>query len=418
MSFVDCHSLALGVDGYGALGPATGFGMALSGVLTIYVALIGYRLLLGGQITVREGVGSAIRLGFVLALATQWAAYQPLVYDVVTSGPADLASRVLAPGGLIGGGGGGDAPARLIDRVQDTHAALGDLIRRLAPTPDAAAPVASPGAVPGAGAAPSAPASPAAAAGTATAAASTAEARAALVSADRLLVGATLAGTLSVRVIAALLLALGPIFIACLLFEATRGLFAGWVRVLAGAALAGVAAALVIALELAVIEPQVQALRDLLDQGQPAGQLPQDMLATCGCFAVIMLASLIALARTTAAFRLPSAWRDHVAQVVAPRDAALASGPAVAGARAPLPARSERSRAEQIADAARAVERRDGRAGASAASSVPAMAARAPAARLQQVVVAPLPLGQSGRRTAPRMSSAAGRRDATRMEAV
>jgi type IV secretion system protein VirB6 len=114
VSFADCQSLALGAAGYRALGPSTGFGMAfLSALLTIHVALIGYRLLLGGQIGLREGVGAALRLGFVLALATQWSAYRPLVYDVITQGPVDLAVRVLAPSGL-----GGDAPERLIDRVQ------------------------------------------------------------------------------------------------------------------------------------------------------------------------------------------------------------------------------------------------------------------------------------------------------------
>src|ERR1700712_2810915 len=117
VGFVDCHSLALSAAGYHALGPSTGFGIAFSGLLTIYVALIGYRLLFGGQMTVRDGIGAALRLGFVLALATQWSAYQPLVYDVITAGPADLAGRVLAPGGL-----GGDAPRQLIDRVQAVHA--------------------------------------------------------------------------------------------------------------------------------------------------------------------------------------------------------------------------------------------------------------------------------------------------------
>ncbi len=416
VSFVDCHSLALGVDGYRALGPSTGFGMALSGLLTIYVALIGYRLLLGGQITIREGVMSAIRLGFVLSLATQWAAYQPLVYDVVTGGPADLASRVLAPGGV-----GGDAPGRLIDRVQGVHAALGDLARQLVPLVDAAAIAPGNPAAPVVGQTPALQTPPAllpspAASGPTSPAAPTVEARAALLSADRLLVGAALAGTLSVHVITALLLALGPLFIACLLFDSTRGLFVGWVRVLAGATLAGVAAALVIALELAVIEPQVQALRDVLDQGQPAGQLPQNMLATCGCFAVIMLAALIALARTTAAFRLPTALRSHVEQVLAPRDVASSAGQAWAGSGSQMQQRGERSRAEQVADAARAIERRDARTGGGTASTVPAIAPREPAARLSQVVMVPLPLGQSGRRTAQRMSPSAGRRDAGRME--
>ncbi len=251
-----------------------------------------------------------------------------------------------------------------------------------------------------------------------TAAASTVEARAALVSADRLLVGAALAGTLSVHVITALLLALGPLFIAGLLFDATRGLFVGWVRVLAGTTLAGLAAALVISLELAVIQPQVQALRDLLDQNQPAGQLPQDMLATCGCFAVIMVAALIALTRTIAAFRLPAAVMRHVERVVAPSDPATSAGQAMAAGRPQQPQRGERSRAEQVADAVRANERRDGRAGGSTASTVAALAPREPAARLQEVSTAAQPLGQAGRRTAPRASSAAGRRDTSRREAM
>jgi type IV secretion system protein VirB6 len=374
--------------------------MALSGLLTIYVALIGYRLLLGGHITLREGVWSALRLGFVLALATQWAAYQPLVYDVITAGPADLAARVLAPGGL-----GGNAPGQLIERVQAVHAALGELIPPAPPDTPPVAPLAVAGTVVAAPAPTASPALPAAPPTLSM------EARAALISADHLLVGAALAGTLSVRVVTALLLALGPLFIGCMLFDATRGLFVGWVRILAGAALAGVAAALVIALELAVIEPQVEALRDLLDRGQPAGQLPQDMLATCSCFALVMLAALIALVRTTAAFRLPAAALRSVVQAVAPGERALSGGQAFAGTVAPLREQGQRSRAEQVADAARAIERRDARSGGSAAAAVPALAPREPAARLQQVVMSPLPLGQSGRRTARRMSPSAGRRD-------
>jgi type IV secretion system protein VirB6 len=386
VGFVDCHSLALAAAGYRALGPGTAFGMALSGLLTIYVALIGYRLLLGGQITLREGVWSALRLGFVLALATQWAAYQPLVYDVITAGPADLAARVL------GDSLGTAAPGQLIDRVQAVHAALGEMI------PPPAAPTSPEIAPPQ-----PAPVSPAAL---------SLEARSALVSADRLLVGAVLGGTLSVRVVTALLLALGPLFIGCLLFDATRGLFVGWVRVLAGAALAGVATALVIALELAVIEPQVAALRDLLDRSQPAGNLPQDMLATCGCFAVVMAAALIALARTTAAFHLPAGALQKVGDASAPHPSAAVDGRLIRTG-GPLRETGQRSRTEQVADAARASERRDARIGGGATTVSP-LAPREPAARLQQIILSPLPLGQSGRRTARRTSPGARHRDAAR----
>jgi type IV secretion system protein VirB6 len=238
----------------------------------------------------------------------------------------------------------------------------------------------------------------------------TVEARGVLVSVDRLLVGTVLAGTLSVRVVTALLLALGPLFIGCLLFDATRGLFAGWVRVLVGTALAGVAAALVIALELAVIEPQLVALRGLRDSGQPPGQLPQDMLATCGCFAVVMLAALIALARTASAFRLPAGALPKVEHVPAPREMATPASHAFARIGVPRPEPGQRGRVEQLADAARALELRDARTGRSGAAAVPALVAHEPAGRLKQVILSQS-LGQSGRRTSRRISPTADRRD-------
>jgi type IV secretion system protein VirB6 len=282
----------------------------------------------------------------------------------------------------------------LIDRVQAVHAALGEMIPPLAvPTlPEIAQPQ-------------PVPVRPAAL---------SLEARSALVSADRLLVGAVLGGTLSVRVVTALLLALGPLFTGCLLFDATRGLFVGWLRVLAGTALAGVATALVIALELAVIEPQVATLRDLLDRSQPAGNLPQDMLATCGCFAVVMAAALIALARTTAAFRLPAGALQKVGDALAPHPSAAVDGRRIRTG-GPLRETGQRSRAEQVADAARASERRDARIGGGAATVSP-LAPREPAARLQQIILSPLPLGQSGRRTGRRKSPGARHRDGARRE--
>ena len=63
------------------------------------------------------------------------------------------------------------------------------------------------------------------------------------------------------RLVAGLLLALGPFFIAFLLFDGTRGLFEGWLRVLGGAALGALGTAIVLGVELALLEPW---LADLL----------------------------------------------------------------------------------------------------------------------------------------------------------
>ena len=95
----DCRALALGEAGWRALGPGSGFGLALSGLVAIFVALIGWRMLLGERLGMRDAVLAAVRVGVVLALATSWAAWRPLVYDVVTRGPEELAATVSGEGG-------------------------------------------------------------------------------------------------------------------------------------------------------------------------------------------------------------------------------------------------------------------------------------------------------------------------------
>ena len=54
----------------------------------------------------RDGVLALVKIGIVLALATSWAAYRTLVYDVALKGPAELAAQIGQPAGLPGAGGG------------------------------------------------------------------------------------------------------------------------------------------------------------------------------------------------------------------------------------------------------------------------------------------------------------------------
>ena len=61
LAWVDCRTMGLGEEAFRALGPGSPFGTALTGLLTIYVALIGYRLLLGGELTVRDGMSVALK---------------------------------------------------------------------------------------------------------------------------------------------------------------------------------------------------------------------------------------------------------------------------------------------------------------------------------------------------------------------
>lgn len=100
-NYLDCHTETIGREGYLALaGYSAGSGL-LAAVLTIFVALIGYRLLLGGgDVGLRDGAGWALKLGVVLALLAGWPAFQTLFYDVAIAGPGEIAGRITAASGI------------------------------------------------------------------------------------------------------------------------------------------------------------------------------------------------------------------------------------------------------------------------------------------------------------------------------
>ena len=116
----------------------------------------------------------------------------------------------------------------------------------------------------------------------------------------------------AVRLLSALLLALGPFFIAFLLFDNSRSLFEGWVRMLGGAALASLAAAIVLGLELGFLEPW---LADVLARrlgGEALPSLPTELLVLVSVFTIALLAALIGALRVVGAFRLAPllVWAD------------------------------------------------------------------------------------------------------------
>jgi type IV secretion system protein VirB6 len=399
VAFVDCQARGLGEEGYRAMASGS-LGFALSGLLTIYVALIGYRLLLGETFTVRSGVLIAVRVGIVVALATQWSAFRTLAYDVAMDGPGEIAARILGPGGL-----GGEDVGGLAARIQGgyefvTQAIRPDAVSIPAQTNVGAPPQDQQGqqAEP-----PNQQMIPAL----------SQEARATLASSNAVLLVTTIAGMLSVRIVAGLLLALGPLFIAALLFDATRGLFEGWVRALAGAALGSVGVNAVLALELAVLEPQWSALSAGIDAFRPADLLPGQILASTVLFAAVLVAALLGTARAAAGFRFPALWRAEPMPAAAPPVPLAAPRPLLA-ANAALEPRDERPRARAVADAVTLNDRRTaGRAFEDA--GVPAGIARTAAPAETGGGSRPeawaQPLGQSYRR-ARRHSAGASRRDA------
>jgi type IV secretion system protein VirB6 len=402
LNFVDCQAQAIGAGGYQALAtPGSTLSLVLTGLLTLFVALFGYRLLFGQTPGVRDGVLALVKIGIVLALATGWTAYRTLVYDVAFKGPAELASDIGRPAALPGAGGGLVWRLDNADRLFVALAALGVGVA----SAQRGAPPAylTPG--PATGVAPSATGTPDAPQATGFDGLALGGARV------MFLVGA--AGALAaLRLIAGVLLALGPFFFAFLLFDGTRGLFEGWLRVLAGTALGALGAAIALGVELALIEPRLAYLIALRRAGYAIIGAPVELFVITLVFAFALVAMLIAAARVAYGFRFPPAWRVVPALPGAPR----AEGTRFALAREPAGGGGERSRAAAVGDAVATTVRRE--AGPAAARLAPGAPQPRPGPRpafaRDEPPPAPTPLGQSFRRTSHRASPSAARRDVRR----
>jgi type IV secretion system protein VirB6 len=383
--YVDCQAQILGNGIWAALSaPGSTLSVVLAGFLTIFIALIGYNLLLGSSLTVRGTTLAFVKIGAVFALATSWPAYRTIVYDLVTDGPSQLVSEVGPRAGVVGSDG------TLLQRLDLAD----DALARLA--------VLGPGNIPNYDYS-KVPPPP-------------------FAGFDAFALGGSkiifslsaVAGLTIVRVIAGLMLGLGPFFVAFLLFDATRGLFEGWVRVLAGTAIAAVAVSIILGLQLGFMEPWLSTVLARRMSGEPMPTMPTELFVVACLFAIAIVASIYASMRLAQAFRLPALLRV---------EPAAASVPAVWPAersvsnprRAQAQEEAERSRATAIASTFRSVTRRDRDGVADPATVVSSWQVRTPNVRgSNEGARQAVPLGRSfNRRPGARVSALASRRDAS-----
>lgn len=368
---VDCRVHDLATSGYAALaGPGSPVALLLTGLMTLYVVFIGYRLMLGrGGLRVGDATMSVLKIGIVVALATNWPFFQTLVYDTLTKAPAEV-------GGLLLG--------------QSAHpfAALQDAFDGLQKSASLMASRASVGAAatqggPGFGAF-------------------------AVNTGGMTLLLSTLGVLLASKVVLAILLALAPLVAGLLLFETTRGLVEGWLKAMIALALVPMVAVLTLSLELAMLAPSLKALAEARAAQQFAAfdiGPAVTVLVLSLVFALVMVLAVIALGVIAAGLRLPrglvgAAWNDLAAAPEAPRYTTSQVEPL--------------SRAATIAAAAAALDRRD----VAPASSDPigprmltVVSDRGPAAP-PAYAASSAPLGQTYRRTpAPRRAASGARRD-------
>ena len=98
LAAVDCNTRHFSMLGYESLTGSHLFQTALTVCLTIYVAVLGYRLLLApDSMRLSDVPGIALKIGVIVALITSWSAFQTLVFDLATRAPLEIADLVSAP---------------------------------------------------------------------------------------------------------------------------------------------------------------------------------------------------------------------------------------------------------------------------------------------------------------------------------
>ncbi len=258
LASADCLIAGQIQDGYATLlAPGGAFATALTIGLTIYVAIFGYRLLLGlTALTLGELVPHFVKIGVVVALATSWPSYQTLVFNTLFHGPEQLAN-VIVQQAAGPGTTSGDVLGALQAVFTRLTEAAGEAWSQTPPAPvhvAAAVPVTPDAAV---------PVTPAPAAATTLPPLGAPQFVAALLWVSALvLMVASVGVLLVVRIILALLLLLGPVFIAFALFRATRGLAEGWLKVAIKFALVPLFTLPLVAVVVAVLAPLVVQLGD------------------------------------------------------------------------------------------------------------------------------------------------------------
>lgn len=386
IDYIDCQTQAIGMGGYQALAaPGSILSVLFTGLLTTFIALFGYRMLLGQTPGVRDGILAAAKVGIVLTLAFSWPVYRTLIYDVTLRAPAEFAAAIGRPAGLPGADGGLVARLDYADRAFVTLGEFGTGVGLVAPI----------GAInPGA------------------------TTRQSVSPFDPFALGAArlsyLAGALgmlaAMRLIAGLLLALGPLFVAFLLFEGTRGLFEGWLRALLGSALGALATAVVLGVELALLEPRLAELVAWRAAGYAIPGAPVELFATTLIFSIANLVIVVAIWRVTVGLGLPASWRAAPGQLVEAMRGREANLPIMAHDAPTVSV--ERSRAVRVAEAVAVAQRRETLRGGTGYEAQPRSAQPHAKTSDEAARTGRLPLAQEHRRrTRSRVSASARRRD-------
>ncbi|MFN3228894.1 MAG: type IV secretion system protein, partial [Asticcacaulis sp.] len=96
---LDCQISRVVEDSFGRLFGTEGYlGAALTILLTLYIAFLGYGFITGRtQLSLSRLSPRIVGLVLVLAFVTAWPAYQTVVYHLLTQGPDEIARALTQP---------------------------------------------------------------------------------------------------------------------------------------------------------------------------------------------------------------------------------------------------------------------------------------------------------------------------------
>lgn len=329
LASTDCNIQNLSSSAYAALAaPNSPVAIALTTMLTLYVAFIGFRMLLGrAPLRVGDLTVSALKIGVVLVLATSWPTYQKLVFDTLFLGPAELASGMLqsvhGPGFADSTSAFGDLQAAYDEMQLSTLYFNQHSLNTVSPLQGGNAGAAM-----------------------------------ALTTAAQLMLLTTVGVTVAARIVLGLLLGLGPLFVGFLLFDSTRGLFEGWLRASIAFSLTPLLAALGLGVQLTLITPDLVRLAEMR-AGAPINTGPANAI-----FLLTLISTIVSIALIAAIGLIAKGLRLGSARSTSSREAR--DGEAARASDISVMARSDAQvtvepRAASVAAAAAAMERRENR---------------------------------------------------------
>lgn len=257
LEHIDCQAKSIGSFGWAGLADAgSPVSLALTSLLTIFVAIFGIRVMLGYPVGMRDGAAALLKIGIVLTLVASWPAWRVLGYDLFLDGPAQLTHAIGSAAGLPGSAG--DLVSRL-QTVDEGIAAL-NLV--------------------GTG-------------------------RLGVAQGDWFELGFArivyLVGTLGpmalLRIAAGFLIAIAPLMGGLLLFAGTAALFEGWLRALVATFLGAILTSLVLSVELSLLEPWLQEVLDQRSAQQATLDAPVELLVMSLAFMLIILGALMLVAK-------------------------------------------------------------------------------------------------------------------------